>query len=267
MNLDLVSILTHAYSPGVLVALGIILFFSGLMSGLSGFGFSAIGALCLWLLSPKFGVPLLMSLSIANQMMSLGQLKADLLPWRQWWRLGPTPYLLGGLFGVPIGLSILHNLPTANLMFLFGSFLVAYAIYCLCKPKSLKLEIKDKPVISGAVGLLGGVVGGFTAFPGAAVVVWGGLRHLSKRESRSIVQPYILGLQIISLLFIAVQHPQTFTSNFWALFIYAVALVLPGTLLGVNLYRQISDVNFRKVTFLLLGLSGIGLLAKAATVH
>ena len=74
-NIDLTS----------LVAILVILGFSGLMSGLSGFGFSAVGALCLALLPPRLGVPLLMTLSTANQLMSLGQLKADMRPLKEWW--------------------------------------------------------------------------------------------------------------------------------------------------------------------------------------
>lgn len=264
--MDFLSTLTHAYPPNVLIGLALILLVSGLMSGLSGFGFSAIGALCLWLLPPKLGVPLLMSLSTANQLMSLRQLKADLKPWKEWWPDGPTPYLLGGFIGVPVGLSILHGLPTGMLMLLFGGFLVAYAAYSILKPDRVHVEVKETPLISAFVGMIGGVIGGFTAFPGAAVVVWSGLRQLPKRESRSIVQPYILGLQLISLALLALQHPETFGKNFWALLIFTVPVVLPGTLMGVNLYRRISDINFRKVTFLLLGISGLGLLAKAAAV-
>ena len=41
-------------------------------------------------------------------------------------------------------------------------------------------------------------------------------------------------------------------------------VVLPCTLLGVKLYHSLSDVNFRRVTFILLGVSGLGLLIKAA---
>ena len=43
-----------------------------------------------------------------------------------------------------------------------------------------------------------------------------------------------------------------------------VPIVLPCTLMGVRLYRSLSDVNFRRVTFILLGVSGVGLLIKAA---
>src|ERR1700704_6052752 len=106
----------YGFSPTTIVWLVVILVASALMSGLSGFGFSAIGALCLIVLPPKLGVPLLMTLSAANQLMSLRQLKADMKPMRQWWPDGPAPYLLGGLVGVPIGLAILSRLPTASLM-------------------------------------------------------------------------------------------------------------------------------------------------------
>lgn len=246
--------------------LAVILGLSGLMSGLSGFGFSAIGALCLWLLPPKLGVPLLMSLSTANQFMSLGQLKADLKPLKEWWPDGPGPYLLGGLVGVPVGLTILHSLPTATLMAVFGGFLVVYAIYSMLKPEGLHVDAKGGWPVSTLVGAIGGVIGGFTAFPGAAVVVWSGLRRLPKVESRSIVQPYILVLQIVSLAMLAVNRPETFNATYWSLLAITVPVVLPCTLLGVHLYKSMSDVNFRRVTFMLLGTSGVGLLAKAVSV-
>jgi uncharacterized membrane protein YfcA len=250
------------YSLQTMIPICAILGLSGLMSGLSGFGFSAIGALSLWFIPPTLGVPLLMSLSTANQLMSLGQLKADLAPWREWWPQGPTPYLLGGLLGVPIGLTILHALPTGTLMLVFGGVLLAYAAYSLLKPASLHVSVKGNPATSGVVGMVGGLIGGFTAFPGAAVVVWTGLRQLPKRESRSIVQPYILGLQLISLTLLALQRPQTFSKTYWVILLLTVPVVLPGTLLGVNLYRTVSDVNFRRITFFLLGASGVGLLLK-----
>ena len=263
--MNLLSALPAGMSLTQILLLAVILGASALMSGLSGVGFSAIGALSLWLLPPKLGVPLLMALSTANQLMSLGQLKADMKPLREWWPDGSAPYLLGGFVGVPVGLSILHSLPTSTLMLVFGGFLVVYAAYSMLKPESLHVEIKGGALSSSLVGMMGGVIGGFTAFPGAAVVVWSGLRRLPKTESRAIVQPYILGLQIVSLALLALQHPETFGPKFWTLLAICVPIVLPGTLLGVNLYKSLSDINFRRVTFLLLGTSGLGLLLKAVS--
>ncbi|MDB5476368.1 MAG: hypothetical protein JWP49_1879 [Phenylobacterium sp.] len=251
-------------SPVTIGLLVVILAASALMSGLSGFGFSAIGALCLILLPPQLGVPLLMTLSAANQLMSLRQLKADMKPISEWWPSGPAPYLLGGLVGVPVGLAVLKSLPTASLMAVFGGFLVLYAAYSLLKPRAAHAQVTDSWVASSLVGVAGGVIGGFTAFPGAPVVVWSGLRHLPKRESRAIVQPYIFGLQVLAIALLALQRPETFGRTYWWLVAITIPVVLPCTLLGVRLYRQLSDVNFRRLTFILLGVSGLGLLIKAA---
>jgi uncharacterized membrane protein YfcA len=262
--LNVFASLPDGLSFGTVLTLVCILGVSAMMSGLSGFGFSAIGALCLLLLPPKLGVPLLMTLSAANQLLSLGQLRADLKPLREWWPEGPAPYLLGGFIGVPIGLAILHSLPTSTLMAVLGGFLVIYATYSLLKPQGLRVSSGGGALVSSIVGLCGGIIGGFTAFPGAPVVVWSGLRCLPKNESRAIVQPYILGLQLVSLAILAVQHPETFGRTYWTLLIITLPVVLPCTLLGVNLYKSLSDINFRRVTFMLLGTSGLGLLLKAA---
>jgi hypothetical protein len=252
-------------SPVDIGLLVVILALSALMSGLSGFGFSAIGALCLVVLPPQLGVPLLMTLSAANQVMSLRQLKADMKPISQWWPDGPAPYLLGGLVGVPLGLMVLKDLPTSTLMAVFGGFLVLYAAYSLLKPVAERASVAGGWLASSLVGAAGGVIGGFTAFPGAPVVVWSGLKRLPKHESRAIVQPYIFGLQVLAIALLAVQRPQTFGPTYWGLVAITVPVVLPFTLLGVRLYRTLSDVNFRRVTFLLLGVSGAGLLIKAAS--
>jgi uncharacterized membrane protein YfcA len=256
-------LMVFGITPVSVVALVLILAVSAIMSGLSGFGFSAVGALCLIMLPPKLGVPLLMTLSAANQIMSLAQLKNDLKPVREWWSGGPGPYLVGGIVGVPVGLAILHSLPTRDLMLTFGILLVLYSVYSLVWPATRGL-VRDHWGASALVGLTGGVIGGFTAFPGAPVVVWSGLRHLSKHESRAIVQPFIFVLQIMSIVVLAIVHPETFGSQYWRLLAITIPVVLPCTLLGVRLYRSLSDINFRRVSFILLGISGAGLLLKAA---
>jgi uncharacterized protein len=240
-----------------------ILFVSGLMSGLSGFGFSAVGSACLLLIPPKLAVPLLMALSTANQLMSVGQLREDMpKSLKECWPKGPGPVVLGGIAGVPVGIWLLNHLPAERLMILFGVLLTAYSGYSIFKPAGLKLKGFDGAASGIAVGAIGGTLGGFTAFPGSAVVVWTGLRDLAKSVTRSIVQPYILVLQSVSLATNAYLHPSVFGERFWTLLGICIPVVLPGTIGGVVLYRRISDVNFKRVSFFLLGLSGLGLLAK-----
>jgi uncharacterized protein len=240
-----------------------ILFFSGLMSGLSGFGFSAVGSACLLLIPPKIAVPLLMALSTANQLMSVGQLREDMpKTLRECWPYGPGPVVLGGIAGVPVGIWLLNHLPSERLMIIFGILLTGYSAYSIFKPAGLKLAGFDGATSGLVVGAAGGTLGGFTAFPGSAVVVWTGLRGLAKSATRSIVQPYILVLQVVSLATNAYFHPSVFQGQFWTLLAICLPVVLPGTIGGVVLYRRISDVNFKRTSFFLLGLSGLGLLAK-----
>jgi uncharacterized membrane protein YfcA len=68
--------------------------------------------------------------------------------------------------------------------------------------------------------------------------------------------------QLVSLALIALQHPQYLSHNYWTLLLLTLPAVLPGTFSGVMLYRRISDVNFRRISFFLLGLSGLALLIR-----
>jgi uncharacterized membrane protein YfcA len=256
--------LPSGLTPVSFAALALIMASSGLMSGLSGFGFSAIGAISLSFLPPALAVPLLMALSTTNQLLSLRQLKADMKPLHQWWPSGPGGYILGGALGAPVGLWLLQVLPVNALMVAFGVFLMLYAAYSLFKPAHLVLRSGNPGVSALAVGALGGLLGGFTAFPGAAVVVWTGLKQLPKAESRAIVQPYILAMQVFSLALLAVFKPQAFGPEFMTLFLLLLPVVLPCTLAGTILYRKISDFNFRRIAFLLLGSSGLGIFIKGA---
>jgi uncharacterized membrane protein YfcA len=241
-----------------------ILGLSGLASGLSGFAFSAIGSSCLLLMPPTLAVPLLMALSAANQLMSIGQLHADMPKrWKEVWPNGYGPYVLGGVLGVPLGIWLLNHLPATKLMLAFGVFLTVYSLYSLLKPPDLKIEASGSAGIGMVVGFIGGTLGGFTAFPGAAVVVWTGLQNIPKQITRSIVQPFILVLQLVSLATDIYAHPSVFGGRFWILLAIMMPIVLPGTISGVLLYRRLSDVNFKRVSYILLGLSGAGLLIKA----
>lgn len=254
--------LVAGFSTHHIIMIELILFLSGLMSGLSGFGFSAVGAACLLFIVPTLEVPLLQTLSTGNQLLSVEQLRADMpKSWKDFWA-GPGPCIMGGLVGVPIGIWLLSHLPATQLMTVFGSLLVLYSIYSMVKPAGARIDGIGGPGWGAVVGLLGGVIGGFTAFPGAMVVVWTGLRDLHKAQNRAIVQPYIIMSQIYSLGLIAWLHPAYLNHRFWLLLAVTLPAVLPGTFGGVMIYRRISDVNFKRISFFLLGLSGLSLLLK-----
>ena len=89
------------------------------------------------------------------------------------------------------------------------------------------------------------------------------MRDLPKAKARAIVQPFIFALQIAALVQNGIQHPKNFGAPFWIMLALSVPVVLPGTLTGVWLYHRISEMNFKRACFVLLGIAGIGLLVKA----
>lgn len=114
------------------------------------------------------------------------------------------------------------------------------------------------------VGAGGGIVGGFAAFPGSALVIWNGIVGRTKEQSRALTQPYILCMQVVALVLLAALHPQLFDTTFWT----RLAVGLPGTLignqLGVAVYRRTGDLGYRRITLIMLGLAGTALLLKLA---
>jgi len=66
-------------SPAVAAVVAIVLFLAGVVSGLSGFAFSAVAACILWLLPPLQAVPLIMLLSVCNQLVSVGRLRKEMV--------------------------------------------------------------------------------------------------------------------------------------------------------------------------------------------
>jgi len=244
-----------------LVGLAFVIAASGFVSGLSGFGFSAIGAFTLWLLPPMKAIPLLMALSTVNQLMSMHELRSQFDIQEFTSSTGSIPYIIGGIIGIPAGLWVLTSLDAAIVSALFGAILISYSLWTMVKPVQL-IKFKQSPLRSAFIGGLGGVIGGFTAFPGCVVVIWSGLVGKDKAEQRTVVQPFILSIQLISLISLAAYSPEKFDLEFFILFLPLVAIALPFTKFGVAVFHRISDANFKQATQGLLLVSGVALLAK-----
>ncbi|MCE4555424.1 TSUP family transporter [Pelomonas cellulosilytica] len=253
--------------PHVALALALIYTTASVFSGLSGFGFSAIGCLSLLVLPPPLAVALLMGLSLLTQLASFGSLRRELRqhlgPWRR--RDGVLPYLAGGTVGLPVGLHILGAAGAPALTTGLGLLLIAYAGWSLARPAARPPMAGEPSLLRPfLVGAAGGVVGGFSAFPGSAVVVWHSLRGTGKQQGRALTQPYILWMQLVGLALLAATQPQLFGHPFQMVFVAAAPLTLLGNLLGVAIYRRTGDVGYRQLTLLALGLAGVGLLLKVA---
>jgi uncharacterized protein len=223
-------------------------FAGALVAGLAGFAFSAIaGAILFHWLPPLDAVPLLLVCSITTQCFGIAKFWR-VVAWRRF-----APYLAGGLLGIPIGALLLTRLNADVFAVAFGVFLIVYCTYMTLRPC---LVIARGCLASElAVGFLGGVTGGATAFPGAIPTMWCSARGLGKEQQRGIVQPYILTMQIATLIYFG--KTGLLSSGLWTAFAWCLPAVVLGTLVGLALFNRLDEARFKRVTLMFLFVSGV----------
>jgi len=237
--------------PAIVVAV----FVAALVSSVAGFAFSAIcGALLAPFVDhPVEAVQIMLVCSAAGQSYMVWCLRRD-IDWR-----ALVPFLSGAIPGLPLGLFLLLNADPRVYARALGVLLIVYAVAMVTRrPVTLRVQ---HPALDGFAGFLDGITGGIAAFPGAPVTIWCGLKGWSKERQRGLFQPFILVLQLAALALLAsglVPAPNPAEVGV-AAFVGLPAMLL-GTMLGLTLFRRLSDRQFSKVLNLFLVASGIALL-------
>ena len=248
------------HAPHLIVLLVLILGVSGFISGLVGFGFGMVGVSVLWILPPREGIPLLILLSACSQIFSIVQLRASMPPLRTWWPQGPAPCILAGYLGMPAGLWLLSNLSASLLCFLIGLMIMAYSLWMIFAHSGMCPWRRTLNRALG-VGLLGGVIGGFSGSPGIAMVIWSNLLVLNKEEKRATVQPYILAMQLMALVVFVIRGG-VFSGCLGIIWVCSFIVILIATRLGVMAFRRLSNLGYNRLVMTLVTISGISLIVK-----
>jgi uncharacterized protein len=247
------AVLSSQGIPGAVYAL-IAIFVASIVSSIAGFAFSALsGALLFHVIeSPVYAVQVMIVCSIAIQMLSVAAL------WRSidWRALGI--FLIGGFFGVPAGVYFLLHLPTGTYRMIIGTMLIVYGGYLLLRWPVHGL--RSGPLADACAGFLGGITGGLAGFPGAFVTIWCGLKGWDKARQRGVYQPFILGMQPVTLIAIQLMRPVVTTQPQldWKPFAFVPAALL-GAWFGLRIFKRLSDRQFELVVNALLIVSGIAL--------
>jgi uncharacterized membrane protein YfcA len=196
-------------------------------------------------------VQIMLTASIGLQMYSVAGLRRT-ISWRRC-----APFLLGGAAALPLGLALLLNANPQLYIFAMGVTLTLYGAFMLFRrPLSIR---KGGALASAAVGALGGITGPLVAFPGAFVTIWCGMRGWDKIAQRSIYQPYILVMQILTLAGLnAVSERAPFHAE---LLTYALPGAA-GAYLGLHVFYRLSDMQFHRLVSLALIVSGLALALK-----
>ena len=228
---------------------------AGFVNGLSGTGYALV-ALGFWLhaMSPVTAAPLVAFCSVAGHLQSLPRIWKGVI-WSRLW-----PFMVGGLIGVPIGTALLGFVQVRPLKVAVGILLM---LYC-----SWMGFARHPPVVTGggrladgAAGFGGGILGGMASLSGPIPVIWVQLRGWTMLAQRGVNQPYNMSVLTLSLISAAVAGFLDRTFLIWAAISLPVTLI--GAQVGLRLYGRINDGQFRRLVIVLLGLSGLTLIASS----
>ena len=230
-------------------------FAASTLSSVAGFAFSALcGSLLFHLMGkPVEAVQVMVVCSIAMQLFGVAAL------WRSIdWHSLPI-FLFGGIFGIPAGVYLLLHLESGTYRVVIGGLLIAYSGYLLLRQPSR--AIRTGSVSDACAGFLGGLTGGLAGFPGAFVTIWCRLKGWDKERQRGVYQPFILGMQPITLLAIYLMRPPASAAAPLGLQMLAfIPAALLGAWFGLRIFNRLSDRQFNLAVNALLIVSGIALI-------
>ena len=223
----------------------------GIAAGGTGFAFG-LAASSIWLhhVDPLQSGILVAGCGLLLHLTTIWQQRQHVEPARIW------PFVVGGLFGVPIGVHFLAYTDDASLKIVLGVFLIVFGTYAFLAPKLATVTGGGRPA-DVSIGFLGGVLVGLGGYSGVLPKIWTQLRGWPKETARAVYQPYVIVMQAVTLAGIL-----------WVAFDRAdlnlLIVVLPplflGTWFGWKLYGKLDDRRFRQALAVLLIASGVTLI-------
>lgn len=227
---------------------------AGFVQGLSGFAFGMVAmSFWAWVLDPRLAAALAVFGALTGQLLAVFSVRRG-FNWPLLW-----PFLLGGLAGIPLGVLILPHLDMDWFKAVLGALL---ALWCPVMLMAQRLpRIGGNRLGDGAVGLVGGVMGGIGGFAGSVPTLWCTLRGFGKDTQRAVIQNFNLSMLAVTMAtYLATGIVTRDMAPMFA--VVAPAMLIP-TLLGTRLYIGISEVTFRRLVLGLLTCSGLTLLASS----
>jgi uncharacterized membrane protein YfcA len=209
--------------------------------GTAGFAF-ALAATALWLhvLDPLHTTLLVAACGTLLHIGLIWRIRRTIEPRRV------SPFVISGLLGVPIGVYVLTAL---------GVFLIAYGVYALATPRLPCIKAGGRAA-DAVVGFVSGILGGIGGYSGVLPTIWTQLRGWPKDVARGVYQPFILVMQIATLL-----AAGFVTFDLFALALIGAALpaLLAGAWLGWLAFGRLDERAFRQVLAAMIIASGAAL--------
>ena len=230
----------------------------GFINGLSGTG-TALFALGFYLvvLDPVRAVAIVALMSVLAGLQGLWIVRREILAHPH--RL--LRFLIPGLLGVPIGLSLLDVIDASTLRLSIAVLLIVYGGYFGFRA-SLPAFSRRTPIVDAVIGFVGGVLGGTASVSGAIPAMWLSIRPWTKSETRAVLQPF--NIAILSTTVCLLMFKGAFDRTALTALLITVPVGLIAAQIGIAVFRRLSDTGFRRLLILLTLLMGIGILISEA---
>ncbi len=230
-------------------------FIAGFTSGFAGFG-TGLVASGLWFhaLPAQMVPPLVAFASVASQALGLLAV-SEAFNWRR-----ASPFLIGGIAGVPLGVFALSQASPDALKSVIGTFLVLYALLQLAGTARLSRLNRGGRGIDGLVGAGGGFLGGFAGLSGPLPLIRLQLQGGSADAQRAVYQPF--NLIILALAGAGMIGFDQAGGDVAIIALCCLPVTIAGTWIGIRLYRGTGEATFQRIVLLLLLASGLTLVGQ-----
>ena len=214
----------------------------GFFRGFSGFGFgmAAVPVLIVRML-PVHAIPAVLIHEVMFGAATIPALRKSI----DWSRLGPL--LMGSLIGTPVGLTMLHLIPTPIIRPMIGLVVLASVTILWAAPK---LNVKLTRVSLGLAGVLSGLLNGSTAASGPPAIILLFASDKPAKEIRSLLIVFIFASAVIALAIAAIGGLVVLPVIEIAVFM--VPGVLVGSLAGHRLFNRLHTRHYRSISLALL---------------
>ena len=231
----------------------VIVFFSGVTQGLSGFGSIMLSLPLLALfIDIKVVIPLVGIFGLVIPILLLIKLWKHL----DWKKIHPL--FLGAVPGIPVGVFLLKKLDVTTMHWILGIILMTFSIY------SLLLKSSNRGLREGwayVFGFFGGCLGGALSVAGIGVIVYTSFQTWTKDRMKATLQGFLV---VSHLVIVILQAANGMTTGIVLRYcLVSLPMLILGTYVGSFFYGRLKDEYYKKIVYILLGLMGIFMVGQA----
>jgi len=227
---------------------------SALVASVAGFAFCALAgsALAYLRVDPVEAVRLMLICSAVIQLYAVWKIR-DGIVWSALW-----PMLAAGCVTAPLGVWLLVRVDNTLYGVGLGILLCAHGAYAVLRRDDI--VVRGTAWRDAAAGALSGLAGGLAGLSGSFVAIWCSMRGWDKHVQRAVYQPFILVMQVWTLVCLRWHAPGD--ASYLEGFDF-VPFALLGGVAGFAIYQRLTHAHFRAVVSMLLIFSGLGLLSRS----